>query len=261
MAGERPFSYMATAVAFGGQTTEPHADLLDVQAATVLPPSGGRGSAHVENYRYGQVERGGYVEIVSIDSAYSEVLGSKDKEGNRETLTSVTVTGLSIAGVVRAKKILARLISIRKPGSDEPPFYHEESRIDGLWIKGPEELKPDPDDELAQCDTFTKAVQHHERVKPGALRLTQAMMASRMKGGPFPDVMLQMSIFRPLPATASSGAKPGECSIEVPGGTVSLGELEITPFSRRLTMLRVTMRPNLGGVFEVACVSGDGREP
>ena len=86
--------------------TSPYPDLLEVQGATVLPPSGGRGSAHVENYRYGQIEEGRYVQIVSFGAAHSEVFGGRRTidEGGRvtqfETFATVTVTD-SRSGIAR----------------------------------------------------------------------------------------------------------------------------------------------------------------
>ncbi len=270
-AGERPFSYMATAVVFGGQMTEPHADLLDVQGATVLPPSGGHGSARVANYRYGQIDKRRYVQIVSIGSANSEVFGSQ-KDGSYETLTTVTVEDLSIADDrVKAGLIVAQLISIRTPGTKEPPFRHTTSTIKGLYIDD-QEIVLDPDQKLDNddCSRFTAAVKHYDEiVHPKTVKLglgpTQALIASRKDGDPFPDVMLQMSIFEKAKlkdgAKLKLGAKPGQCSIEADGLRVSLGELEITSQSRRLTMLRVTLGPNLGGELVAASVEGDGRDP
>ena len=261
-ANEQRFSYMASAVALGGRMEIPFADLLDAQAATALPPMGGRGVAKVENYRYGQVERGSYLHIVSLDSAHSEVFGNKDeKTGEIVTLTTVTLKGLNVGNRITADKIVARLTSVRKPGTSEPPFYHRESTIEKLIVdKQVVELVPDED--LNNCPTFASAAEHYQKARPEILRRRRYQHVPRKNSEPYPDVMLLTSVFKQPPGfPVCPDALPGQCCIRAGNWSVTLGDLEITPESRRLTMVRVKMVPNQRGTIEAASVIGDGRDP
>jgi hypothetical protein len=277
----RPFSFKATAAAFGGQMELPFPDLLEVQASTVLPPSGGRGSARAENFRYGQVENARYLHIASFGAAQSEVLGAQrqiDRGGNKvtqfETLATVTVTDLrigdAVSHVITAGKIVGQLTSSRTSDEDTP-LQHVESRIEGLQIDG-QEVKLDLHDGLLKSTTFTSLVeQMYQGFRPPVLdhkgeplRWTQP--AGWKKGDPYPDVMLRTSVFREPPAVKPPlVALPGGCRIVVETNrkkwVITLGELEITPQSRRLTMLRVDMEPNQKGTVVAAVVEGDGRPP
>jgi hypothetical protein len=273
----RPFSFKATAAAFGGQMELPFPDLLEVQAATLLPPSGGRGSAHAENYRYGQVENGRYVHVASFGAAQSEVFGAErqvDRGGSRvtqfETLATVTVTDLKIGDpashVITAGKIVGQLTSSRTAGEDTP-LQHVESKIERLQIDG-QEVRLDLHDELLKCPTFSSVVEHaYKGFRPPVLDhsgepLKWTPPSGWKKGDPYPDVVLRTSVFREPPAVKPPLTTPrGGCRIQVGKWTLILGELEITPHSRRLTMLRVQMEPNQSGRIVVAVVEGDGRDP
>ena len=273
----RPFSYKATAAAFGGQMELPFADLLEVQASTVLPPSGGRGSARAENFRYGQVENARYVHIASFGAAQSEVLGAQrqmDRGGNKvtqfETLATVTVTDLRIGDpashVITASKIVGQLTSSRTSDEDTP-LQHVESRIEGLQIDG-QDVKLDLHDGLLKSTTFASLVeQMYQGFRPPVLDhkgepLKWTPPAGWKKGDPHPDVILRTSVFREPPSVkAPLTALRGGCRIQAGKWTITLGELEITPHSRRLTMVRVQMEPNQKGTVVAAVVEGDGRPP
>ena len=255
------FAYMASAVALGGQIEKPYADVLDSQAATALPPMGGRGVAKVENYRYGQVERGSYAHIVSMDSAHSEVFGGRNEFGEVVTLTTVTVTGLNIGNRVTADRIVARLTSVRMPGTNEPPFYHRESTIERLIID--KQVVPlEPEGDLHKCPTFAMAATYYQKARPDILKRARYVHTPLKDGEAYPDVILLGSVFKQPPGfLRCPDALPGQCCIQADKWSIILGELEITPESRRLTMVRVKMVPNLGGTLEAASVMGDGRIP
>jgi hypothetical protein len=278
---ERPFSYKATAAAFGGQMELPYPDLLEVQAPTALPPSGGRGSAHAENFRYGQIENGRYVHIASFGAAQTEVFGARkqvDRGGARvtlfETLATVTVTDLRIGDstshVLTAGKIVGQLTSSRTSDEDTP-IQHVESRIERLQIDG-QDVPLDLHDGLLKCPTFSSLVeQSYQGFRPPVLDhkgepLRWTPPAGWKKGDPHPDVLLRMSVFREPPAVKPPlVALPGGCRIVVEKNgkkwVITLGDLEVTPNSRRLTMLRVDMEPNQKGTLVAAVVEGDGRPP
>jgi hypothetical protein len=78
--------------------------------------------------------------------------------------------------------------------------------------------------------------------------------------------MLQMSIYKPplglKPECGSVVDPDGNWYIQLDNGwRLSFGEFEVTPYARRLTMVRLRMAPNVGGELAAASVQGDGRNP
>jgi hypothetical protein len=255
----------------------PYPDILDVQAPTTLPPSGGHGSAHVENFRYGQVENARYLNIVSFGAAHSEVFGNQRivKEASKavtlfETLATVTVTDLKIGGkeehLVTVRKLVGQLTSQRRSDAPENALEHLESKIEGLQING-QDVELNLHDGLFKCKTFSSLVSQmdsYEGFRPPVLNHQGSPLKWKppeywKKGDPYPDQLLRTSIFKEPPVVKSPlVAIPGGCRIQVGGWILTLGDLEIRTQSRRLTMLRVYMAPNQKGTIEVGAVEGDG---
>ena len=259
----------------------PYPDLLEVQAPTALPPSGGRGSAHAENFRYGQIENGQLrPHRVFRRGANRSVRRPETGGPGRsrvtlfETLATVTVTDLRIGDstshVLTVGKIVGQLTSSRTSDEDTP-IQHVESRIERLQIDG-QDVPLDLHDGLLKCPTFSSLVeQSYQGFRPPVLDhkgepLRWTPPAGWKKGDPVsgrppPHVGLQ--------GTAGGEVPPGRPPRRMPDRgrenrkkwVITLGDLEITPHSRRLTMLRVDMEPNQKGTLVAAVVEGDGRPP
>jgi hypothetical protein len=122
------FRHHASAAAFGGYMTAPFTEALTTQAASVLSPVGGYGSARVENYRYHQ--------IVSFDVGYSQVIGTRrlDRKGNtvHETLSQAVVEGLNILDIVTADRVVSRLAS--EYVESEPPDEYRFRPIGSYFV-------------------------------------------------------------------------------------------------------------------------------
>jgi hypothetical protein len=125
------FFYHASALALSGHITRPLDHLIEVQAGTALPTTGGHGSARVENFRFDT--------MVSFKAGYSLVSGSeKIRDGKivHTTLSTAVVEGLNILDVVTADRIVARLASSFEPGTHESRILVIGSKFENLSIAG-----------------------------------------------------------------------------------------------------------------------------
>lgn len=104
--GYKRYHYHADAYALSGELTRPVAHVIEAQASTSLPSTGGIGHSRVENFRFH--------DIVSFTAGYSHVSGSVKVEGNKRTHNThatAVVERLNILDVVTADRIVVRLSS------------------------------------------------------------------------------------------------------------------------------------------------------
>jgi hypothetical protein len=170
MVPHRKFHYHASAHALSGELTRPVQHVIEVQAGTSLPSTGGVGSSHVENFRFD--------EVVSFRRAYSHVSGSVKKENDKTihtTHATATVEGLNILDVVTADRVVARLSSSfeepapRAPRPTEGKVLLVGSKFENLRIAGCQ-LDVEIDHELMlELGTFA-AVRDRWRAKENRLR-------------------------------------------------------------------------------------------
>ncbi len=248
------FFYRASAAALGGQITRPFTELLEVQAASFLPPNGGYGSARVENYRFR--------ELVTMRAGYTQVAGSThhDRDGKevQGTLVSAVVEGLNIQNIVTADWAVARLTS-EHPRKDSPPdelsmlpigSYFVNLRIAGTPVT------LTPHDELLKEDAATRS-QMEQKCRKHLVDPDTAQGSPALPKGP-----LRFSAFE-LQPPAIPGAKmqkPG-CRIDIPDfGSIYLGELVVTSDRRQLVMVRVVLGCAVEGEIVVASVEGNGSD-
>ena len=98
---ERTFLYHALATGVSGRITQPFQELLEVQAASALPSTGGYSASRVENFRY--------KELLSFRSAVTLTTGTfSERKRTYNTLGTVTVEGLNIHGAITADRVVAR---------------------------------------------------------------------------------------------------------------------------------------------------------
>src|SRR5262245_42423569 len=146
---DQRFLYHGSALGVGGFITRPFTEIIPPQAGTVLPITGGHGSARIENFRYR--------DLVSFDAAYSTVSGdeSPDAGGGRafNSLVTVTIEGLNIRQVVTAKKVVARLVSRHVHGVSELPIHPVGSYFENLRIAGVQ-VDLQPHQVLFGCQTL-----------------------------------------------------------------------------------------------------------
>jgi hypothetical protein len=134
---ERTFLYHALAAGVSGRITVPFQDLIEVQAASALPISGGYSASRVENFSY--------KEILSFSLATTLTIGSFS-ESHREynTLATVTIEGLNILDTITADRIVARLASSQPQEGGEPEVTIVGTHFENLQVAGyPLDAQPD----------------------------------------------------------------------------------------------------------------------
>lgn len=135
---ERTFLYHALASGVSGRITEPFQDLVEVQAASAIPPTGGYSSSRVENFRY--------KDMLSFRSSAATTAGNfSDAKQRYTTLATVTIEGLNVFGVITADRVVARLVSEQsKDPEKEPAFTIAGSQFENLRVGGyPLDVRPD----------------------------------------------------------------------------------------------------------------------
>ncbi len=230
------FFYHALGVGLGGRIKRPFCDVIESQAATALGIGGGYASSRVDGYRF--------KDIVSVRSAAVYAAGSEAAEDLFGTSITVTVEGLDILGVITAERITARLASRHALKDAAPAITAIGTEFVGLRIAGhPIELDLDrdaffPQRTFGEFETHTKDGSGFLRSQSGKGTLCSLVKA-----------------FPRMPGDLSCDGN----SIKVPSvGRVFLGEVLVTPYARRLTMLRVELGSPVGGDLECATGEVDG---
>lgn len=126
------FAYHANALGFGARIDKPVCDIIPSQASVALASSGGEGYAEVKNFNYKN--------IITFDEARSYVAGSFEEENGKRTyntLATVTIRNLDVAGMVQVEHLVAR-ISSRHDGLDdvEGKITFDGSMMRGVTIAG-----------------------------------------------------------------------------------------------------------------------------
>jgi hypothetical protein len=217
---QRTFLYHALASGVSGKITAPFQDLIEVQAASAIPPTGGYSVSRVENFRY--------KEIISFRSSTTVTSGNfSEAKGKYTTLASTTIEGLDILGVITADRVVARLAS--EQSEEGPPrFTILGSHFDNLLVAGCRlDVRPDFE-RLADCKRSQKV-----------------------------DLR---TVMIPFELDASYGLKRHlDGAIDVPElGKLYLLEFLTTPCYQSLTMLRLELGCPVTGKASAAHVSTNG---
>ncbi len=331
----KPFIYNAHAVAFAGEITHPQHEILEIQAATALPVTGGCGSSLVEEYNYKN--------LISFKSALSQVSGSEHHD-KFNSVTKVAIEDLNVMDIVTADKVVGVLVSEQSVKSGkEIAIWPMGCFFENLRIAG-ETVEFEMRKNLQRCTAFSRILEQCKkdasgRFTPGDVETHQPMTdkihgffrevaeiadvaqnkleeirdqvlgiadeRSRAEekmyfydgeGKPFCfdesevkeiekqlaevspdqtgtapsrytkslDIHLDTSLFKPATALvpsiiASHGPKGG---IPIDGfGTVYLGEYDISPGARRLTMMRIELGSPIHGTVVLGGLGGNGHIP
>ena len=126
---KKTYFYNAHAHGLSARFERPVEHMIEVQAATSLPTTGGHGNARLNKFKF--------QEFVSYETAYSHVSGSQNKaDAAYTTLVTATIEGLNILDVVTADRIVARMSSQHPGDHHEPHIVFLGSRFDNLRIAG-----------------------------------------------------------------------------------------------------------------------------
>jgi len=247
------YLYHAEALGLGGQITRPFKKLLESQAATSLPTSGGYGRSRIENFDFEQ--------IVSFDAAYTEVTGSYDEvQGAYTTQVSTTVENLNIMNMVTADKVVGRITSthVISKNKDEASIIPVGCFFENLRIAGNQAYPVFDFDPFTQQPTFGEFKNAFEKQKNASLR--RSMLWSQLKPGCPPPLNNMHSWFESqtsMPSVAvcslvkdlgfkqTAGIEVFGPIVVVPNfGIIYVCEFIIVHRQRRLNMLRVSLGAN-----------------
>jgi hypothetical protein len=262
------FLFHASAMAFSGHVTRPLEHLIEAQAGTSLPTTGGHGSARVENFRFN--------EMVSFKAGYSQVSGSEKKVDGRTvytTLSSAVLEGLNIQDVVTADRIVARLSSTYDPEKyhGRPREDHESriltigSRFENLRVAGCK-VEVELHDELAlELGTFEGARKKYKNDANFRKIVDDSFPKKAKANGK--EIAAHGSIHCSLVKKFDPKEYPGlfTCHgyvLEVEEfGNIYLAEVLLSHGSKTLTMLRVELGSPSGGGFTGSQGSSNGLPP
>lgn len=141
-----PFRFHAEGHAFSGEFRHPSWCPIAAQASASLPSIGGQASAHIENFQF--------QDFVSFKSAHTHMSGKRRRDETFATHATIAIHGLNILGIVTADVIVCRLTSIHGPKESEAHIIAEDSRFEGLRIKGEDVKVILRHDLLVKCKTF-----------------------------------------------------------------------------------------------------------
>jgi hypothetical protein len=188
-----------------------------------LSTIGGHASAHVEDFRF--------QDFVSFQSAHTHISGKRRRNDTFATHATTTIHGLNILGVVTADLIVSRLTSVHSPKDCEGHIIAEDSRFEGLRIKGEDVKVTLRHDLLVKCKTFDD--------------LTKGIATDKKSGKMVAfDEHCQVAICSLVEKieTKLKGVDPKRHLIEVPNfGKIFLAEIFAEPGTRTLTMLRLEL--------------------
>jgi hypothetical protein len=122
--------YHADACGFGGYLERPLEQNIAPQASLSLSPSGGYGSARVDNFRLEG--------LLSYESAFTQVSGrmSKKEGGGWQTTVTATVEGLNILDIVTADRLSAQISTEHPLEGDDPKVSFSGTSFENLRIAG-----------------------------------------------------------------------------------------------------------------------------
>jgi len=216
-----PFHFHAEGHAFSGEFRHPAWCPIPAQASASLPTIGGHSSANVENFRF--------QDFVSFKSAHTHISGKRRRDETFATHATTTIQGLNILGVVTADLIVCRLTSVHSPREREGHIIAEDSRFEGLRIKGEDVKVILRHDLLVKCKTFedlTKGIASD--TKSGKIAVTK-------------DGVAVCSLVEKI-ETKLKGVDAKRHLIEVPNfGKIFLAEIFAESGTRTLTMLRMEL--------------------
>ena len=216
-----PFHFHAEGHALSGEFRHPLLAQIQAQASTSLSQIGGYATAQAENFHL--------QDFVCFKSAHTHVSGRRGRDETFVTQASTVVKGLNILGIVTAERIISRLTSIHSPKEREGHIMAEDSRFEGLRIKGEDVNVILRHNLLVKCKTFDDLAKG---------------IASDAKSGKIAEIKDGVAVCSLVEKieTKLKGVDPKSHLIQVPNfGKIFLAEIYAETGTRTLTMLRLEL--------------------
>jgi hypothetical protein len=258
----RVFLYRGFAVGLGGTLTRPFHEVVDGRASVALPIVGGYTAERIENFRFR--------ELISIKEVRTYCTGSQSRDGAYNTVVSATMEGLNILDFITADAVVGRLSSRHTPDGAEPQIVTTGSTFHNLRIGG-HPVDVDLDHHLLnQLDTYTAFRSRFERddefqelaqhrfmwtTPPDKLPagFASSVPLPNRTGWPESRGMVPCTLVKNLVCDAAEVERYGHILCVPQVGYIVLGELFVSQYARRLSMMRLV----LGSPVEAALVGCD----
>lgn len=234
------YHYNAHGHGLSARFDRPVQHLIEVQAASSLPTTGGHGNSRVNDFQF--------QEFVSFKAAYSHVSGSKKiEDGTYTTLATATVEGLNILDIVTADRIVARLATQHPDKNEEPEIVVLGSKFENLRIAGcPADVELNHEFFL-RLNTFELI--RKELASNGDFRKIAEDPFQTGQKQKMPDVqgVLLCSLVKDMKTTCPGVKRQGHAFVVPQFGKVFVAEMLAKHGSRTLTMLRLEMGSPVSG--------------
>lgn len=279
----RRFVFRGNASAASGRIHRPTDVLIDVNGASSLTVAGGISRSEIGGQTFGPTF-GPYLRFVRAatlaEGAFDDQKGAialTERRMDQDALATTTRVSAEVDGLAVGSKpeltisrLRAALVSQSGRGLDEPPFtLPDDVSIDGVAIDGHALIVEIDFDAFRECTThgrMLKAAGDRGFVEQhgGSFFLTQAAAAPtapreaglRASSGTVFATIVKTIRWAGVPYP---GATIDHHSVIVPDfGTIFFGEILISGFSRRLTMLRLDLGSPVGGFVACADVETNG---
>jgi hypothetical protein len=271
------FRFHGDAIGAAGRITAPYDDVIPAQASAALPELGGVARAHAGRFEH----RG----IFRFEEARAELVGRREGDAY-ETLIMAVVEGLNINEMVTADRLVARLVSSRRPDNPEPSITPIGSHFENLRIAGyPVKLdlatdtfhalstfsslarayQDDTDnsrERLAQVGSIAGSEQASQRILEylPASPLVEQLHSATTKPQPAPAIYSTTLVREVLGVPRHAATVCGHV-IEIEGfGIIRLAEFHVASNWKRLTMLRVNLGSPIRGEWMSAAAQGNGSD-
>ncbi len=266
------FLFHAYAAGLSGKIHRPYEEVLEVQAPSALPPSGGvsSGSAKAVKVR----------DFLQCGSVVSRATGEfQAATGTFETRVTAAAEQFNLAGVVTADLIRAQVHSSHsQQESIEPSIVPEGSAIINLRVLGTLIELENLSDLFTELNTMEKLRERHKLKADFRERIHEYTMVGRSaeleesrlhRYFPFCRRKPQEDLHETRHAAilplflvltpSGPGFKVIQNVIHIENfGRLHLGDLIVTPTERRVTALHVDLGSATGGHFTVCSVGANG---
>ena len=275
----KTFYFHGQGVGLGGVVTRPFQQLIDARAGASLPITGGRAAGSSGQHTVPDLQDPkcqGFPEVVSIDSALTEISGSLEDDGVYRTRVSATVMGLNVGGVVTADSVVAKLLTEHYPDEAQPRIDVTGSAIVNLQVNG-QPVNVDFDDTLFQdLKTYSSFRDKFDRDPNFKKDMRKRFLWGDLKPNEVPECWREQYDFadkqKSLPkaggivpcsvvkgTSGGSGFRSFQHILVIPDfGVLFLGELLLQDYARRLTMMRFKLGSPMAAELTVASGEGNG---
>jgi hypothetical protein len=263
----RVFLYRGFASGLGGSLRRPFTEVVDGRASIALPIVGGYTAQRIDNYRHR--------EIISIKEVRTYATGNQAKDGSYHTVVSATMEGLNILDFITADAITARLSSRHAADGAEPEIVTAGSTFHNLKIGGhPAEVELDHQ-LFCSLPTYSALRARFDKDADFKAELQRRFMWTRppntlppgfaanvalpnRSGWPESRGTVPCSLVRDIRCNAPEFERYGHILCVPQVGYIALGELFVSQYARRLTMMRLILGSPFEGDLSGCDVETDG---